>query len=334
MRETTYTIICMKQRKVGDSTNRLIMFTITIIVVLFVSAVSYVFHRDGNIFSKNNTKQSVASVQNTQNIDEKINLKKDSDNDGLADWEEVLWNTDPSNPDSDGDGIKDGEDILSDNSQNDSNTKSLAFDVNTSAKYETSHKQLTTTDIFSRDALSDVMLSVQTGKYISKEQILKNAVSAVKPLIGSKQYTEKDLNIVPATKANRFTYAKTLKMEIIKMLKGSKNEYVGLSDIAKGDKKKGIAELKKTVSNYNIHIDKLSNIPVPDDAIGVHLSFINAISKYVYNLEGISLLYTDPVRTAASLQNFLDSKDNLGTANKQVIIYMNKLKDKNATDQK
>lgn len=35
-------------------------------------------------------------------------LSFDSDNDGLRDWEEALWKTDPKNPDSDGDNILDG----------------------------------------------------------------------------------------------------------------------------------------------------------------------------------------------------------------------------------
>ena len=38
-------------------------------------------------------------------------FEKDSDNDGLKDWEEVLWKTDPNNPDSDKDGVSDGEEI-------------------------------------------------------------------------------------------------------------------------------------------------------------------------------------------------------------------------------
>jgi hypothetical protein len=35
----------------------------------------------------------------------------DSDNDGLKDWEEALWHTDPHNPDTDNDGTTDGEEI-------------------------------------------------------------------------------------------------------------------------------------------------------------------------------------------------------------------------------
>lgn len=38
---------------------------------------------------------------------------KDTDNDGLTDWQEEIYKTDPLNPDSDGDGYLDGEEILS-----------------------------------------------------------------------------------------------------------------------------------------------------------------------------------------------------------------------------
>ncbi len=36
---------------------------------------------------------------------------KDSDNDGLKDWEEILWHTDPQKADTDGDGTPDGEEV-------------------------------------------------------------------------------------------------------------------------------------------------------------------------------------------------------------------------------
>ena len=35
----------------------------------------------------------------------------DSDRDGLKDWEEALWGTDPKNPDTDGDGTNDGDEV-------------------------------------------------------------------------------------------------------------------------------------------------------------------------------------------------------------------------------
>jgi len=38
-------------------------------------------------------------------------LNQDSDADGLKDWEEALYHTDPHNPDTDGDGTPDGEEV-------------------------------------------------------------------------------------------------------------------------------------------------------------------------------------------------------------------------------
>ena len=38
---------------------------------------------------------------------------KDSDNDGLMDWQEIIWKTDPCKPDSDSDGYFDGEEVAS-----------------------------------------------------------------------------------------------------------------------------------------------------------------------------------------------------------------------------
>ena len=38
-------------------------------------------------------------------------IAKDSDNDGLPNWEETLWRTDPNNPDTDKDGIPDGQEV-------------------------------------------------------------------------------------------------------------------------------------------------------------------------------------------------------------------------------
>ena len=39
-------------------------------------------------------------------------LQGDSDGDGLRDWEEVLWKTDPQKNDTDGDGTADNDEIL------------------------------------------------------------------------------------------------------------------------------------------------------------------------------------------------------------------------------
>ncbi len=53
--------------------------------------------------------KQTASLQVQKEAVENPNL--DSDNDGLPDWQEILWKTDPRNPDTDGDKTTDGEEI-------------------------------------------------------------------------------------------------------------------------------------------------------------------------------------------------------------------------------
>ncbi|GEM_PF-6300824 len=51
------------------------------------------------------------SAVNKPNEDPLSIAQKDTDGDGLKDWEEVIIGTDPKNPDTDGDGIPDGEEV-------------------------------------------------------------------------------------------------------------------------------------------------------------------------------------------------------------------------------
>lgn len=52
--------------------------------------------------------RSIANAGSTEELLKEY-AEKDTDTDGLPDWQEALYNTDPNNPDSDGDGLSDGE---------------------------------------------------------------------------------------------------------------------------------------------------------------------------------------------------------------------------------
>jgi hypothetical protein len=58
------------------------------------------------------TTDNQQQTTNTDEIKQKLaTLSVDSDNDGLKDWEEPLYKTDPQNPDTDGDNTNDGDEI-------------------------------------------------------------------------------------------------------------------------------------------------------------------------------------------------------------------------------
>jgi hypothetical protein len=80
-----------------------IIILITTIVVVTTIVVTRIKEKNFDSSITEVTKLSIFSdINNDQN---------DDDGDGLANWEEVLWGTDPNNPDTDGDGTSDGEEV-------------------------------------------------------------------------------------------------------------------------------------------------------------------------------------------------------------------------------
>ncbi len=73
----------------------------SILGVVLLALVAYTQRPNLQTPFTNNTPSITASST------EKIVYDLDSDADGLKDWEETLWGTDPKNPDTDGDGIDD-----------------------------------------------------------------------------------------------------------------------------------------------------------------------------------------------------------------------------------
>lgn len=76
------------------------------------------------------------------------NQNKDTDGDGLKDWEEELYKTDPLNPDTDGDGYIDGEEINSGHNPlvKAPNDKQVFFPLPLGEKYNITNKIFSNTD--------------------------------------------------------------------------------------------------------------------------------------------------------------------------------------------
>ena len=74
-----------------------------IIIILIIIAVI-----GGLIFLLNSKREKELKSPTSELFSENF---KDSDNDGLPDWQEELYRTDPNNPDTDGDGYLDGQEV-------------------------------------------------------------------------------------------------------------------------------------------------------------------------------------------------------------------------------
>jgi len=80
-----------------------IILLVTVILVTIVIA----FFSYQNRLPENNNQNQTGELSVSIDLDK--NTSTDFDGDGLLDWEESLWSTDPNNPDTDGDGTNDGD---------------------------------------------------------------------------------------------------------------------------------------------------------------------------------------------------------------------------------
>src|ERR1035437_1193625 len=88
-------------RKYLPSKNFLIALSVAVAIIIITVIINY---------SKSNTTKYNNDNLVTSNASSSV-LTIDSDSDGLPDWKEVLYGTDPHKADTDGDGTPDGEEI-------------------------------------------------------------------------------------------------------------------------------------------------------------------------------------------------------------------------------
>lgn len=81
---------------------RVPVFVIILVIIVIIGGAIFALR----YFEKNKKTQELSSQEPASGW-------RDSDNDGLKDWEEELYRTDPNNPDTDNDGYLDGEEINS-----------------------------------------------------------------------------------------------------------------------------------------------------------------------------------------------------------------------------
>lgn len=90
----------IKFKKPSSMTGIITATILAVILILFIGA-----------YSKREAFSSIDIFGGKEAVIESQN--KDTDNDGLKDWQENLYKTDLNNPDTDGDGFLDGEEIVS-----------------------------------------------------------------------------------------------------------------------------------------------------------------------------------------------------------------------------
>jgi len=215
--------------------------------------------------------------------------EKDSDGDGLKDWEEELWGTDVNNPDSDGDGTPDGEEISIGRNPTVAGPNDLISENKSNQEILSSNSkdgvELTKTEIFSRKFISEI--SNHSGK-LDDQAISSISKSLVSTLVNDNKYqtyTISDLNIINASDKNSLkVYGNKVGEIKQKYIYDGESELEIIKRTLETEDYKILGNLDIIITYYQQLGNDLLETQVPRIVAQYHVDTINALVGVWYTL--------------------------------------------------
>jgi len=248
---------------------------------------------------------------------------KDSDNDGLPDWEEALYGTDSQKPDTRGLGMTDGEAVA----------KGLivpaAVELQTATSTNATPDQLvdgiappadgSLTDAFAKNFFTLYLTAKQqkNGDLTEQEtsaiaqRALSGLAEAIKPTPDFK--TKTDVHISGSGPDALRAFAISVE-RIMNVTKGnaSKSEILYLKDAVENGDASALAHLNAISKSYRDFASGLAKLPVPQELASVDLALINALMRISQISSDFAKVQEDPLTTILALQQYPQAVLDLG----------------------
>jgi len=247
------------------------------LILISISLVTGAF-----IFAEKQNKIAATSIytaqdQTTNLVAGTIDTYKDSDGDGLKDWEETLWGTDPKVADAD------------------------KVEKQKTPAPKKAEEPLTSTDKLARSFFSQYMNLKEVGLQNDKdtqENLAKTLVEATESAELPKPYTVDDIKISSTISVR--DYGNNFGA-LFKENSGGKNEAGILRDALTTESKAKLKELDPMLAGHKRLRAGLLNMQVPPQAATAHIDFLNALNKLVFVVELYTKAFTDPVASIQGL---------------------------------
>ena len=278
-------------------------FIIFVLIILLAGAGIFLLLKGGKLKKENKTvfqrQENFVSAFLQQN-------RKDSDNDGLADWEEILWKTDPNNPDTDKDGTPDGEEVkLGRNptkpGPNDLLSSNIAFQDQTNDTAGAEFNPSSETEKFSQDFLTQYLVAKQTAggnnlDTAAKDNLVNSLVASLN-FSSSSDYKLSDLKI---SEDNSETAVRNYRNKLSSIVESYINPEPGdeisvFEEMIKKNDENMASQLDKSVATYDgLKKDTLAMI-VPSEIKNQHLKLVNSFALFKNITEKLRNYFSDPL---------------------------------------
>jgi hypothetical protein len=264
-------------------------FVFNILVIIFLILIFFLIR--WGIFAiknKDGYKETAVIPVTVGNV-----IQKDSNSNGIEDWEEYIWGLDPKK-----NGPENKEFILN---------KKKSLGQSTSIKAEDDASAITQNQALSRQFFATIMSLQQTG------DLDKDAINSISEAIGQEIkdepipdiYTKDMMSIRGDTKEAKALYY---------------NSFIALNDryldsdigsemtiIAQGivnNDPQAIYSAKTISVAYREFGKDLIKIPTPSSAVSINLSLANNYEKVAKSIDGLTQVLSDPIIGMRSLLNY------------------------------
>jgi hypothetical protein len=241
--------------------------------------------------------------------------QNDKDNDGLKDWEEYLWKTDPDNPDTDGDGTLDGEEVragrdpLKAGSDDRIENKFSAFTDSSKNNFSDSESSLT--DNFSKQFFAEYLKLREEGGIdeADKEKLINSFMESVQnePIGGHETYKISDIKIIDD---NSVAAVKQYGNQVGKVLDNFKNLTGNEMDILRAameeNRPEELNKLNLFASAYRKSADDFLKIQCPSSFSQTHLDLLNSFLAVEYAVIQSKKIFDDPIRAIQGIKLYFD----------------------------
>jgi hypothetical protein len=296
---------------------------------------------------KTSAQNKIVADAVTINTAQKELIALDTDNDGLKDWEEALWKTDPNKSDTDSDGTDDYTEIQTYRDPREVNTANKNEKpsdmvseeiILADKKIAQEYSQLTTTEKVGRDLFSQYIARRNVNSSLSKTDeilIIDEALSNL-PTITFKKYEEKDIIVTNLSDNETFKQYSNDIGEII--LNGMRVETEKLEtiilDFSNIEADDGSTEiiteifqrLNPLIEKNNTTINSLLKIKVPKKLLNEHLNLLNSFQEIYESLKLIRDSAEDIIMLIPLLNNYNLTVNNLNNSFTAIITSIKNLK--------
>jgi hypothetical protein len=243
--------------------------------------------------------------------------KKDSDNDGLPDWEEALYGTNPNNSDSFNLGMTDGEAvakglIVPKAIADIQNATSSPASVSPDSSVPKAAAAGSITDTFAKNFFTLYLATKQAngGNALSQVQVSTLAEQVMNQLAAGISLapdfkSKADIKVSGAGADALRAYA--IQAEDVFRAQGvqlPKNELQYLQDAVQNNDASALDNIQKIATAYRASAAGLAVLAVPEELADIHLALVNALARLGGGSGDFARSKTDPIAAMLALKQY------------------------------